>query len=78
MDTVGAALDTHDIPDPDLVIRTSGEQRVSNFLTWQTAYSEFVFLPCFWPDFDEATFKTAIDEYCRRDRRFGGLSARAG
>jgi undecaprenyl diphosphate synthase len=78
MDTIGAALDTHGIPDPDLVIRTSGEQRVSNFLTWQTAYSEFVFLPCFWPDFDEATFKTAIDEYCRRDRRFGGLSARAG
>ncbi len=78
MDTIAAALDTHGIPDPDLVIRTSGEQRVSNFLTWQTAYSEFVFLPCFWPDFDEATFKTAIDEYCRRDRRFGGLSARAG
>ena len=78
MDSIGAALDTHGIPDPDLVIRTSGEQRVSNFLTWQTAYSEFVFLPCFWPDFDEATFKTAIDEYCRRDRRFGGLSARAG
>jgi undecaprenyl diphosphate synthase len=78
MDTIGAALDTHGIPDPDLVIRTSGEQRVSNFLTWQTAYSEFVFLPCFWPDFDEAAFKTAIDEYCRRDRRFGGLSARAG
>ena len=78
MDTVGAALDTHDIPDPDLVIRTSGEQRVSNFLTWQTAYSEFVFLPCFWPDFDEAAFKAAIDEFCRRDRRFGGLSARAG
>ncbi len=78
MDTVGEALDTRGIPDPDLVIRTSGEQRVSNFLTWQTAYSEFVFLPCFWPDFDEATFRAAIDEYCRRDRRFGGLSARAG
>lgn len=78
METVGAALDTHDIPDPDLVIRTSGEQRVSNFLTWQTAYSEFVFLPCFWPDFDEAAFKAALDEYCRRDRRFGGLSVRAG
>jgi undecaprenyl diphosphate synthase len=78
MDTIGAALDTHDIPDPDLVIRTSGEQRVSNFLTWQTAYSEFVFLPDYWPDFDEAIFKSAIDEYCRRDRRFGGLSAKAG
>jgi undecaprenyl diphosphate synthase len=78
MDTIQAALDTHDIPDPDLVIRTSGEQRVSNFLTWQTAYSEFVFLPGYWPDFDDATFRSAIDEYCRRDRRFGGLSVRAG
>ncbi|WP_210490499.1 isoprenyl transferase [Microvirga antarctica] len=71
-------LDTHGIPDPDLVIRTSGEQRVSNFLTWQTAYSEFLFIPDFWPDFDDATFRAAIDEYCRRDRRFGGLSARVG
>ena len=78
MDTIEAALDTHGIPDPDLVIRTSGEQRVSNFLTWQTAYAEFVFLPDFWPDFDHATFRAAVDEYCRRDRRFGGLSARAG
>ncbi|WP_262268926.1 MULTISPECIES: isoprenyl transferase [Microvirga] len=78
MNTVGATLDTHGIPDPDLVIRTSGEQRVSNFLTWQTAYSEFVFLPCFWPDFDETAFQSAIAEYYRRDRRFGGLSARAG
>jgi len=77
MDMVGEALDTRGIPDPDLVIRTSGEQRVSNFLTWQTAYSEFVFLPDFWPDFDEASFKAAIDEYCRRERRFGGLSAKA-
>lgn len=77
MDMVSEALNTRDIPDPDLVIRTSGEQRVSNFLTWQTAYSEFVFLPIFWPDFDEASFRDAIDEYCRRDRRFGGLSAKA-
>ncbi|WP_414471144.1 isoprenyl transferase [Microvirga sp. M2] len=77
MRMLGAFLDTRDIPDPDLVIRTSGEQRVSNFLTWQTAYSEFVFLPVFWPDFDEAAFKAALDEYRRRDRRFGGLSARA-
>jgi undecaprenyl diphosphate synthase len=77
MTMIGAALDTNGIPDPDLVIRTSGEQRVSNFLTWQTAYSEFVFLPVFWPDFDEAAFKSAIEEYCRRDRRFGGLSAKA-
>jgi undecaprenyl diphosphate synthase len=78
METLAAALDTRDIPDPDLVIRTSGEQRVSNFLTWQTAYSEFVFLPVFWPDFDDATFRAAIDEYGRRERRFGGLSVRAG
>lgn len=78
MDIVEAALDTHGIPDPDLVIRTSGEQRVSNFLTWQTAYSEFIFLPIFWPDFDEAAFRAALDEYCRRERRFGGLSAQVG
>jgi undecaprenyl diphosphate synthase len=78
MDTVEAALDTYGIPDPDLVIRTSGEKRVSNFLTWQTAYSEFIFIPDFWPDFDDATFRAAIEEYCRRERRFGGLSAQAG
>jgi undecaprenyl diphosphate synthase len=71
-------LDTHGIPDPDLVIRTSGEQRVSNFLPWQSAYSEYVFLPDYWPDFDAAVFRAAIDEYVRRDRRFGGLSARTG
>ncbi|AWM86918.1 isoprenyl transferase [Microvirga sp. 17 mud 1-3] len=75
--TLEAHLDTAGIPDPDLVIRTSGEQRVSNFLTWQTAYSEFVFIPDFWPDFDEAIFRAAIDEYFKRERRFGGLSARA-
>jgi undecaprenyl diphosphate synthase len=78
MNAVDGALDTQGIPDPDLVIRTSGEQRVSNFLTWQTAYSEFVFLPDFWPDFDEAAFRRALDEYRTRDRRFGGLSAQAG
>jgi undecaprenyl diphosphate synthase len=78
MAAIEAELDTHGIPDPDLVIRTSGEQRVSNFLTWQAAYAEFVFIPDFWPDFDLTTFKAAIDEYCRRERRFGGLSAEAG
>ena len=72
MDMMGEALDTRGIPDPDLVIRTSGEQRVSNFLTWQTAYSEFVFLPCFWPDFDEATFHDALAQFAGRERRFGG------
>jgi undecaprenyl diphosphate synthase len=77
-DAVEGALDTHGIPDPDLVIRTSGEQRISNFLTWQTAYSEFVFIPEYWPDFDDSIFRAAIDEYGKRERRFGGLSARAG
>ena len=75
--TVERALDTDGIPDPDLVIRTSGEQRLSNFLPWQSAYSEFVFLPDFWPDFDHAAFKAAIDQYVGRERRFGGLSAKA-
>jgi undecaprenyl diphosphate synthase len=66
-------LDTADIPDPDLIIRTSGEQRLSNFLLWQAAYAEFVFLPEFWPDFDGAVFDRAIAEYQSRDRRFGGV-----
>ncbi len=76
MDTVEGALDTCGIPDPDLVIRTSGEQRISNFLLWQAAYAEYVFLPDFWPDFDHAAFEGAIREFVTRDRRFGGLSAR--
>ncbi|HKK29884.1 MAG TPA: isoprenyl transferase [Alphaproteobacteria bacterium] len=65
-------LYTRDIPDPDLLIRTSGEQRVSNFLLWQIAYSELVFTDCFWPDFDREALESAIAEYNRRDRRFGG------
>ena len=77
MAEIEAELDTRGIPDPDLVIRTSGEQRVSNFLTWQTAYSEFVFVEELWPDFDDAVFRAAVAEYRRRDRRFGGLSAEA-
>ena len=75
---LAGGLDTLGIPDPDLVIRTSGEQRISNFLTWQSAYSEFVFVPELWPDFDHAVFLRALGEYGRRDRRFGGLSAKAG
>ncbi|MCJ8324050.1 MAG: isoprenyl transferase [Rhizobiales bacterium] len=63
---------THDLPDPDLVIRTSGEVRVSNFLTWQTAYSEFIFLDIFWPEFNKKIMQAAIDEYAKRQRRFGG------
>lgn len=78
LETIEGALDTHGIPDPDLVIRTSGEQRVSNFLTWQAAYAEYVFVPEYWPDFTRETFEAAIAEYHRRDRRFGGLSVRAG
>ena len=66
------SLSTCDIPDPDLIIRTSGEQRISNFLLWQAAYAEFVFLPLHWPDFDRAAFESAIDEYYTRERRYGG------
>jgi undecaprenyl diphosphate synthase len=77
-DTVSRFLDAPDLPDPDLIIRTSGEQRLSNFLLWQAAYSELVFVPTFWPDFDRATLEGAIAEYSRRERRFGGLSARSG
>jgi undecaprenyl diphosphate synthase len=75
---LGAALDTASLPDPDLIVRTSGEQRLSNFLLWQGAYSELVFMPIYWPDFDRAALEAAIDEFHRRERRFGGLVARAG
>jgi undecaprenyl diphosphate synthase len=67
-------LHTSDIPDPDLVIRTSGEQRLSNFLLWQAAYAEFVFLPLLWPDFDRAALEAALAEYKARDRRYGAVS----
>ena len=68
---IGLHLDTKDIPDPDLLIRTSGEQRISNFLLWQIAYSEFYFTSCHWPDFDKNELIKAIEEYNKRDRRFG-------
>ena len=71
-------LDAPDLPDPDLIIRTSGEQRLSNFLLWQAAYSELVFVPTYWPDFDRAALESAITEYRRRERRFGGLIAQTG
>jgi undecaprenyl diphosphate synthase len=74
---LAAKLQTHDIPDPDLIIRTSGEQRLSNFLLWQAAYAEFVFVPVHWPDFDRAALEAAIDEFRKRERRFGGLEAKA-
>jgi len=66
-------LYTADIPDPDLIIRTSGEQRLSNFLMWQAAYAELVFLPMHWPDFDRAALEDALRQYSARERRFGGL-----
>ncbi|GGE44330.1 isoprenyl transferase 2 [Agaricicola taiwanensis] len=69
-------LDTAGVPDPDLVIRTSGEQRLSNFLLWQSAYAEFVFLPIHWPEFDRSSFEAAIAQYASRDRRFGGTSSK--
>ena len=71
-------LDTAQSPDPDMVIRTSGEMRISNFLLWQAAYAEWVFVDELWPDFDAAIFARAVDEFRRRDRRYGGLSAAAG
>jgi undecaprenyl diphosphate synthase len=71
-------LDLPDLPDPDVIIRTSGEQRLSNFLLWQAAYSELVFVPINWPDFDHAALAGAIAEYRRRERRFGGLVAQTG
>jgi undecaprenyl diphosphate synthase len=75
---ISGRLDLPDLPDPDLIIRTSGEQRLSNFLLWQAAYSELVFVPTYWPDFDRATLESAIAEYRRRERRFGGLIAKTG
>jgi undecaprenyl diphosphate synthase len=74
-DAISARLDTAGMPDPDLIIRTSGEERLSNFMLWQAAYAEFLFIPDYWPDFDRKTFFSAIDQYMTRDRRFGGLSS---
>ena len=71
---ISARLDTAGIPDPDLIIRTSGELRLSNFLMWQAAYSEFHFTPVCWPDFNEETFDEALSEYIGRERRFGGVT----
>lgn len=70
-------LDTADIPDPDLIIRTSGEERLSNFLLWQAAYAELMFVPDLWPDFNREAFFAALERFGARDRRFGGLSAKA-
>jgi undecaprenyl diphosphate synthase len=75
---LASRLDAPDLPDPDVIIRTSGEQRLSNFLLWQAAYSELVFVPTYWPDFDRTALEHALAEYRRRERRFGGLVAETG
>src|SRR6476646_4907771 len=77
-DTFTRFLDAPDIPEPDLIIRTSGEKRLSNFLLWQADYSALVFVPTYWPDFDRAALESAIREYQQRERRFGGLVAQTG
>jgi undecaprenyl diphosphate synthase len=70
--SLGAELMTSDLPELDLMIRTSGEKRLSNFLLWQAAYAELIFVDTLWPNFDEAAFRAAIEEYAGRQRRFGG------
>jgi undecaprenyl diphosphate synthase len=72
---IGNHLDTGGLPEPDLLIRTGGEQRLSNYLLWQCAYTEFVFLPDYWPDFDADRLRHAVEAFRLRDRRFGGLTA---
>ena len=72
IDSIGAELDTADLPPLDLLIRTSGEIRLSNFLLWQAAYAELIFVDTLWPDFDERAFAAALDTFASRQRRFGG------
>jgi len=74
-ESFAGCLDTQGIPDPELVIRTSGELRLSNFLLWQAAYSELVFLPCYWPDFSHEHLAEALRDFASRERRFGGLGS---
>lgn len=76
-DVIGNHLDTGGLPEPDLLIRTGGEQRLSNYLLWQCAYTEFVFMPDYWPDFDADRLRQAVADYRMRDRRFGGLTAQS-
>ena len=70
-DAISRHLFTAELPDPDLLIRTSGEQRISNFLLWQCAYAELVFTKTLWPDFGSADLEQAISDYCGRERRYG-------
>lgn len=72
-ETISGYLDTKGLPDPDLLIRTSGEERLSNFLMWQLAYTEFYFTDVAWPDFNKAEFEKAIQKFNQRDRRYGGV-----
>jgi len=74
-DAFELSLDTVGIPDPDLILRTSGEQRISNFLLWQAAYAEFISLPVLWPDFGDVEFEAALAEFASRERRYGGVVA---
>ena len=74
-EATGGRLDTADLPDPDLIIRTGGDCRLSNFLLWQAAYAELVFLPITWPEFDAPALRAALAEFARRERRFGGLGS---
>ncbi|MGO4871229.1 MAG: isoprenyl transferase [Roseiarcus sp.] len=76
-DLFAMGLGAAGVPDPDLIIRTSGEQRLSNFMLWQAAYAELVFLPIHWPDFDHAAFESALAQFAARERRYGGASAPA-
>jgi undecaprenyl diphosphate synthase len=71
---LSSALFTADIPDPDLIIRTSGEQRTSNFMVWQAAYSEWSFPKTYWPDFDEKALLQELENFAKRERRFGAIS----
>lgn len=75
---VSAHLDAPELPDPDLLIRTSGEIRISNFMLWQISYAELYFTDTVWPEFREAEFRQALADFARRDRRFGGLGGKAG
>ena len=74
-ETLPKYLDTCVLPDPDLVIRTSGEARISNFLLWQSAYAEYEFIDTLWPDFSQAVFADIVDGYAGRERRFGAVPA---
>ena len=75
---VSEALALSGLPDPDLLIRTGGEQRISNFLLWNLAYSELYFCDCLWPDFGESEFRAALDYYAQRQRRFGKTGKQLG